>query len=205
MYMPQAEFVEINPPAPPYEPDRIPGFLDNTYKLFYWLKYFQETNDNIIFADCDMLAIRPGYHAFDIDFDIAYTAITQPYKAILNGGILMTKPTDGAFRFLNALREINDLMFLDIPFHEKWRAKYAGMNQAAFGCALETTNTGAKIHKYMTWEFNAIDRDFNLMNHRTVFVHMKSKIRELVMHGKAPTGVYAEAMRKWYQVRDRIK
>jgi hypothetical protein len=204
MHMPDVEFVEIHPPAPPYEPDRIPGFLDNTIKLQHWLKFFRETNDNIIFADCDMLAVRDGRHAFDPDFDIAYTAITPPYKAILNGGIIMTKPTEAAHRFMTELYEINNLMFQDIPFHEIWRAKYAGMNQAAFGCVLETGISGAKIHKYMTWEWNAIDRDLKLINAKTVFIHMKSKIRELVMAGKAPTGVYSGAMQKWYDVRRRI-
>ena len=204
-HMPDVEFVEIRPPAPPYEPDRIAGFLDNTFKLHHWLKFFRETNDNIIFADCDMLAIRHAHHAFNTDFDVAYTAITQPYKAILNGGIIMTKPTEAAYRFMTELYEINNLMFQDIAFHETWRARYAGMNQAAFGCVLETGISGAKVHRYMTWEWNAIDRDLKLMNEKTVFVHFKSKIRDLVLAGKAPAGVYADAMKRWYAMERRIK
>ena len=202
--MPDVEFVSIEPIPPPYEKDRIAGFLDNTFKLSFWLDFFKKTDDTIIFADCDLLCMRPAYHAFDPDFDIAYTAIKPPYKAKLNGGILMTKPTAAAWRFLNELQEINNLMFQDIDFHEQWRIqkKYAGMNQAALGCVIETGIHGAKIHKYMTQEWNAIDRDLPYIHDGTVFVHFKSRLREWVLKNYPPQGICLKPMKEWYRMRD---
>lgn len=204
VYMPKVDFISIEPDPPPYEPDRIAGFLDNTFKLKYWIDFFKHTDDNIIFADCDLLALRSGYHAFDIDFDIAYTAIKQPYKVKLNGGVLMTKPTGAAYRFLEEFQAINDRMYQDIDFHEIWRSKYAGMNQAAFGCTLETGINGARVHKYMTQEWNALDRDLRDINNKTVFVHMKDKLRKNVISGLSPQGEGELIMKEWYKIKGMI-
>ena len=201
--MPNVYFISCEPDPPPYESERIPGFLDNTFKLNLWMEFFKKTNDNIIFMDCDMLALRSGYHAFDHDFDIAYTAIRQPYKAILNGGVIMTKPTEAAYRFLQEFISINSAMYQNIDFHEYWRIKkgYAGMNQAAFGCVLETGINGAKIHKYCTSIWNALDRDLLDINDKTVFVHIKSKLRNMIINRDKPAGVGKEIMKKWYKVK----
>jgi hypothetical protein len=205
IHMPKVNFISIEPTPPAYESDRIAGFLDNTFKLKYWIDFFKHTDDNIIFADCDLFAIRDGNHAFNSDFDIAYTAIKQPYKAKLNGGILMTKPTDAAYRFLQEFQSINDRMYQDIDFHEVWRKKYAGMNQAAFGCVLETGINGAKIHTHMTQEWNAVDRDLKEINDKTVFVHIKDRLRNMLIQCAEPQGVGEKVMREWYRVKNMIK
>lgn len=199
-HMPGVDFISIEPDPPPYEKDRVPGYLDNTFKLKLWIDFFLRTKDNIIFADCDMLAIRNGEHAFDIDFDVAYTAVRQPYKARLNGGIIMTKPTEAAYRFLNELQEINNIMFADKNIHDEWRIerKYAGMNQAAMGCVLDTGINGAKVHKYMTQEWNAVDRDLRYINENTVFVHIKSALRRHLINRKEPFGPQKKIMEDWY-------
>lgn len=198
--MPDVNFISAEPTPPDYETDRIPGFLDNTFKLKLWVDFFKETDDNILFMDCDMLALRDGKHAFDPDFDIAYTAIRQPYKAQLNGGVLMTKPTEEAYEFLVELDQVNDRMYQDINFHNKWRKekRYAGMNQAAMGCVLEAGINSAKVHKYTTQEWNAIDRDLTSINNQTVFVHIKSKLRNMIVAGTPPQGLAAKIMREWY-------
>jgi hypothetical protein len=199
-HMPDVNFVSVEPIPPPYERHRVPGYLDNTFKLDLWVKFFNETNDNILFMDCDMLALRNGEHAFNVPFDVAYTAIKQPYKAKINGGVIMTRPTEEAYEFLNELLDVNNRMFKDVDFHEKWRTEkgYAGINQAAMGCVLETGINGAKVHKYMTREWNAIDRDLQDIDNSTVFVHMKSKIRKLVLQGHKPVGVFKNTMKEWY-------
>ena len=203
--MPDVNFIELRPTPPAYETHRIPGFLDNTIKLQLWLDVFKKTNDNIIFADCDMLATQTAYHAFDPDFDIAYTERSEVLRIPLNGGIVMTKPTEAAYRFMNEFQEINNIMFENPDFHEIWRCKYAGMNQAAFGCVLETGINGAKVHKYKTNIWNAIECDLDLITDETVFIHFKSKLRRVILATLPPKAEYARAMIAWYNMEKLMK
>lgn len=203
--MPTAEFIELRPTPPPIEGHRVPGFLDNTFKLAQWVEFMDKTKDNVIFSDCDMLALQDASRAFDQDFDIAYTGCPDGYKVPLNGGIVMAKPTAAARAFLHEMKRVNDMMFDYPAFHEQWRAKYAGMNQAAFGCLLETRPELAKLHRFDTREWNAIDCDLRLMDNRTVFLHMRQTLRNNVLAGGTPAGIGKRAMELWYMERDRMQ
>lgn len=200
--MPRVEFVELRPIAPPVEYHRVHGFLDNTFKLDAWVKHLDNTDQPVIFADCDMLALRSAEHAFDLPFDIAYTGCPDGYKVPLNGGILMARPTVAARRFMHNLRIVNSIMFHDSNFHEKWRDKYAGMNQSAFGCLLEIDHAGAAVHRYDTREWNAIDCDLRAIGPDTVFIHVRQRLRQQLLAGLNPGGIGAEAMRLWYAERE---
>lgn len=200
--MPNVDFVELRPNPPPVEGHRVHGFLDNTFKLDAWVKHLDNTDQPVIFADCDMLALQSAEHAFDLPFDIAYTGCPTGYKVPLNGGILMARPTEAGRRFMHNLRIINSVMFHDSNFHEKWRAKYAGMNQSAFGCLLETDHAGALIHRYETREWNAIDCDLRAIRSDTVFLHIRQRLRDHVLTNMNPGGIGEEAMRLWYAERE---
>lgn len=194
---PGAEFELIKLPPPRYRTKRC--FTSNTVKLAEWSRVMNETNDNVIFIDCDMMVLNDLHSAFNSDFDIGFTKRNKsriPY----NGGVVFVKNTQAARDFIMLWKQINDKMYKDYSFHKPWRDRYAGMNQAAFGCLLETGNHGAKIHKYKTLEWNAVDCDYSSINNKTVFIHYKSKLRKMVLREIAVKQGYEKVVKLWNEM-----
>lgn len=204
-YMPKVKFIEFKIDPPPNKTNRPLNFNYNDVKLKIWRDYMLKTKDNVIFADCDMMMVQSAKHAFDIDFDVAFTARTIVKRIPMNGGIFMARPTNAARKFLDEWYKINHKMLHDVSFHHQWRRRYAGMNQSAFGYLYENGRAGAKVHKYITREWNAVDCDWHHINKKTVFVHYKSKLRKLVLKNVTPQGSYKIAMNLWYNMRNQLK
>lgn len=223
--MPGTELVEINiepPMVDGSENDPNINFLYNTIKLRKWVECFDKYDDDLIFADCDMLMISSAEHAFDQDFDVAFTERTikrvtdvtdvEKYwgrKSIdrmpMNGGIMFARNNQRAKDFFNKMLEINDKMYYeDEDLHQKWRIKYAGMNQAAFGCVYEEYPEIAKVIPLPCRIWNAVDGDWHAVNNHTIFMHVKSKLRKLVMTKQRPYGNFKVAMQKWYDIAESI-
>ena len=205
LYMPKVKFNAIKIDPPKEVKGRELNFKYNSVKLKLWLDFFEKTKDNIIFADCDMMAIKSAEHAFKYSFDIAYTARTRTTRIPMNGGIMMSRPTEAAHRFLCEMVKINNIMFKDKKFHHKWRVRYAGMNQSAFGCVYETGKHGAKIHKYKTIEWNAVDCDWTHINKSTVFIHYKSKLRKMVLKERRYNPNYLHVINLWNKIKKRME
>lgn len=203
-YMPRVKFIEICIPAPENKTKRELNFMYNGVKLRRWVEHLEKTNDNVIFADCDMMAIQSAEHAFKIPFDVAYTARTVIKRIPMNGGIMMARPTEPARRFFREMLATNDRMFGDIAFHNQWRRIYAGMNQAAFGCTLETGKHKARVHKYQTREWNAVDCDWRHINKRTVFIHYKSKLRKMILDEIKHNPDYMQVIKTWKTMYNKI-
>lgn len=195
--MPNVRFIAKCIPAPINKTKRDLNYMYNGVKLRLWFEFLESTNDNVIFADCDMLAIRNGEHAFKYNFDVAYTERTRIKRIPMNGGIMMARPTKAAINFFKKMLEVNDRMFNEPKFHKAWQGKYAGMNQSAFGCMLETGNHNAKIHKYKTIEWNAVDCDWQSINRNTVFIHCKSMMRKMVLGEKPVKPKWAGIVKRW--------
>jgi len=204
IYMPGVELIEFRTDAPVNKTGRPLNFNYNDFKLNIWLEYLNKTDENVIFADCDMMAIKNAEHAFDIPFDVAFTARTIVKRIPMNGGIMMARPTAAARAFFKEMRDVNRKMLKDVDFHHRWRRRYAGMNQSAFGYTYEQGHHGAKVHKYKTLEWNAVDCDWHLINNSTVFVHYKSKLRKLILANKIPFGNYKKVMKMWYDMRNKF-
>lgn len=202
--MPDIELVEFTIPPPINKTNRPLNFNYNTVKLKIWVDYLKKAKENIIFADCDMMAVKSASHAFDKDFDVAFTARTYTTRIPMNGGIMMARPTEKAIAFFEEMLEVNNRMLHDIPFHHKWRCRYAGMNQSAFGYTYERGKHKAKVHKYLTIEWNAVDCDWHRINGKTVFIHYKSKLRKMVLANKRPFGNFYKPMILWYEMRNKL-
>lgn len=180
-HMPEAKFNEILIDPPVNKSGRDLNFNYNSVKLKLWLEFVKSTKDNVILADCDMLARMSAAHAFKYDFDIAFTERTRIKRIPNNGGIMFVRPNERSIKFLTEMLRINNKMLIDLPFHHIWRCKYAGMNQAAFGYMQEKYKGKIKLHKFKTIEFNAVDCDWTSINKHTVFIHYKSKLRKTVL------------------------
>jgi hypothetical protein len=208
IHMPNVKFEDIRIEPP----DRVPGkpwnFGYNTVKLRIWRDVLREATEPIIFSDCDMMALRSAEHAFDIDFDVAITNRTITHRIPMNGGIVMARPTKAAIEFFNLWYSINKEMLKDNKLHQKWRQKYAGMNQSAYGCLYNDyylqNKLKLKLHEYKTREWNAVDCDWQHVDNKTVFVHYKSGLRRLVLMSQPVQHRYAIVMKAWYDMRNRV-
>jgi len=197
IHMPKVKFIEKRIDPPENETGRELNFKYNSVKLRHWVDFLDNTNENVIFADCDMLCVGAAEKAFKENFDVAYTERTKIKRIPMNGGIMMAKPTEKARKFFHEMLENNDKMFGDIPFHNKYRIKWAGMNQAAFGCTYETSESGAIVYKFKTDIWNAVDCDWPHINKDAIFIHFKSKLRKMVLGAIPAKASYLECIKIW--------
>lgn len=208
-------FIEHNPDIP-FHTIRIDvpidrshadaGCWSNTAKLRAWVEFVEHADDDVILADCDMFCLGSAAHAFDEDFDVAYTALTVPQRGRpLNGGIVMIRNSIMGRSWLYALRSINEMMYANPSFHKQWVGKYAGMNQTAMGYMLEKYSDVFTVHAYRTREWNAVDCDWREDLSKTVFVHIKSLLRSGVT---TPNGYIRGCnwlLKKWREMRERVE
>ena len=204
-HMPNVEFLEIKIPPPVNKTGRPLNYNYNDVKLKIWLDILEKSTDNIIFADCDMMAVKSAEHAFNIDFDVAYTQRTIVNRIPMNGGIIFAKPTEKAKAFFRRWYQVNNTMLHNKGFHREWSRRWAGMNQAAFGYLHEKEKNIAKLHQYKTRYWNAVDCDWNFINGNTVFIHYKSKLRRIVLSGRPGDGKYQKAAALWYEMEKRMR
>jgi hypothetical protein len=199
-HMPEAEFVELVLSPPGRDKELGWNLTSNTYKLKKWVEFLNEAHDDVILADCDMLMLRSAEHAFNIDFDVAYTERCPGTKKPMNGGIMMARNNDKARDFFKLLQEINDKMYYEE--HElmrAWQSKYPGMNQTAFMYILENNLYKCKLHNYTTREWNSCDNDWAHISHSTVFLHVKGMLRDAVLKKLPSYGFMKNAMNLWYE------
>lgn len=197
--MPGVEFDTIRITGEYIVKGRHIGYSANTAKLTAQNRYIQAASDDIILIDADMMCIGPGYHAFDNDFDIAYTmrTCTRPGGPTINGGVMMIRNTPTAKEWFNALKTVNDYMYQNKDFHDQWNKKYPGMNQSAMGYMITNPNLIAKVHEYKTQEWNAVDCDWDNIDDSTVFVHCKGQLREAIEKNSGPASL-APLVKTWY-------
>ena len=176
---PDARLHSITVP-PPKNPKAWRGATSNTVKLDYWIKALETIeDDNFIFIDCDMIVLKDMEHVFDKDFDICYT--TRESKFPINGGVVFVKKNERSIKFIKRWQEINDRMYYDKKFHAKYHAKYAGINQAAFGYMIEQENRDIKLDTVPCMRYNCTDEGWHLINDDCHAIHYKGRLRDAVL------------------------
>jgi len=204
-YMPKVKFNAIRIDAPVNKVGRALNFNYNSVKLKKWVEFIESTNGEIILADCDMIAIRSAEYAFKYEFDIAYTERTRIKRIPNNGGIIFVRSNERTKQFFREMLRINNKMLHDKNFHQEWRSKYAGMNQAAFGYMLEKYKGGIKFHKFKTIEFNAVDCDWPNVDSKTSFIHCKSKLRKLILKESGGRKEYMKVAQMWWKLKNEME
>lgn len=166
----------------PKKDGKRPGCLSNTVKLEKFAEYVKGCDEDLILADCDMLCNGDARRAFeDYDFDIAITVKEEGHntRCRINGGIIFVRNTPEAKAWIAEFNNVNKRMYEDLEFHNKWIKKYFGMNQSAMGYMLETYDK-ARVIELPTVIWNNCDPDWNYITDETVFVHIKSALRDAV-------------------------
>lgn len=160
---------------------RSRSFLSNTIKLEHWIEILDSLpyGSQLVFIDADTLVIKDIREVFNKDFDVAYTKRTSSSFPI-NGGVLFIKKTERSMQFLREWKIVNDTMFHDKTFHEHWRKKYAGINQAAFGYLLEKYKEPIDLLEVPCAIYNACNEDWRDLNPDCRIVHIKGPFRKVL-------------------------
>lgn len=180
--MPEAEVKSICIPAPRIQSFKR-GMTSNTEKLKIWvneLENFPE-GEHIIFADCDMLAVKDISDIWEKDFDIAVTERKHSHYR-WNGGIVFVKNNERSREFFRLWLKINMEMYTNYRMHEPWRRKYAGMNQAAFGYVMEKEKFRAKLINVPCLIWNCCNEDWGRIDPDTRLIHIKGGLRKACLN-----------------------
>ena len=203
MYCPNASFELIKLPKPTVKTYKR-SFESNTIKINEWLRVLKNTKENCIFMDADMVILRNISDIFDDKtFDVAYTIRDGKYRTNLpmNGGFVAIRNNKAGKEFLELWVKANSKMYKDIvenhgrKLHNKWRSKYGGMNQAAFGYLISKKNYTARLKSLLCSEWNSCIEHWQNINSFTRVIHIKSSLRNAIL-GNRPTELMAIKMRK---------
>lgn len=158
---------------------------DNTVKLVYWTQLVLSAadGDRLVLLDADMAVLQALDPVWDIAFDLAYTVRPEGCRYPFNGGVVAVRVSAGVRAFMSAwLRE--DLRMLTDPKHHRDpRAKYGGINQAAFGYLLDTwPGHGLAIAQLPCAEWNCEDSGWETFDPSvTRILHVKSGLRSVAL------------------------
>lgn len=198
-HMPGVEVIQHIIPAPAYEQGKAVNLTYNTEKLRIWNDYQQQSKEDTIFIDSDMLCLgdaRPGFNGVK---DIGITFNPQGTFPPLNAGVVFAKPTQDAKDFFYQWEYVNKMMYDDKDLHSIWKAKYLGMNQAALGFMIKSG--------YHSWIkdldariYNVTDPLWSRMTDDAVFVHLKGQLRTALLGNVKPQPPFAKVMQMWYDL-----
>ena len=186
-------------------------FSSNTLKIAIWVEEMKKLPEGheICFIDCDMMVIKNPNDVFDLDFDIAYTKRPKPagHRLPVNGGVVFCRNTEKSRSFMMKWKEINDKMYNDRKFHERYRKKYAGMNQSAFGYLMEHPQEwDAHLVPVECNTYNVCNESWHRVGHdpNIRIVHVKSQLRKMVLSGVCSKRGCEEAVRMWLELYNSI-
>ena len=197
-HMPDVAFNCITIPEPKWDEGKEKFMVKNTVKLHHWVKAVEEATENTLIMDCDMLVIKDMSSVFDMDFDIAFTGRTLS-KIPMNGGVLCIKPNERSIEFMRLWEQVNFEMYNNKEFHNIWRHKYAGMNQASFGCTFEEGKYTTKVISIPCPEWNVCQEDWSRMSEKARCIHIKSRLRRCCIDGYKPDPKCEAAYHIWKQ------
>lgn len=158
----------------------VASHVTNSQKLEWWrgVVAAAEDGDRVLLIDADMMITRPLDDVWARPFDLAYT-IREEGRLPLNGGVVFVRVSPASRRFVDRWFAVNQRFLGNAADHFHWRAKYAGINQAAFGYMLEKERDPAlELARLTCHEWNAENTTWaNFDPKITRIVHLKSGLR----------------------------
>jgi hypothetical protein len=202
---PSANFVLIKIPPP-----QLKGlkrcFDSNTIKLWHWQDQLKCDDEQVVFADCDMIVLHDIACAFDDPgFDIGLTTrsngnLLTGGRLPINGGVIFVRNNAAGKEWVDIFSAVNQRMFEDPLFHQPWRDRYGGMNQAAMGYVLEKKTFSARIKKFSCMIWNSCKPEWQYIDEATKIIHIKSDVRRAVFHEQRDAALdlkYKRALFHW--------
>ena len=199
---PEAKFVALRKKPPRTPPEgRKQGllFYENTDKLADWLDFVECSDDpDIVLLDCDMMVLQDVSEVFEEEFDVGFTRRANHKRIPFNGGVFFVRQNQESVNFFKKFKQINDQMYEDHEFHQLWRDKYAGMNQAAFGWMFE--NYFEKIDLLeLPCEIYNVCSGWNVLSENYKIIHIKSQLKQACL-GSDVERRYSAIVGRWKEI-----
>lgn len=180
------EVHELPPPERMGKRGAIGFNTENSYKLDYWATLLSESTEPIIFTDCDMLMLGDPSDGFNGgDWDVALTQRKpEGQPRWFNAGVVFARPNDAARRYMEAWRDANAHLLNRPKEHKRWKSKYAGMNQAALGMAMEKEMLpdDCKVGHLPCALYNCGDNEWRKADIEQIrLLHVKGVLRDVVL------------------------
>lgn len=134
-------------------------------------------------------------------WDIGYMKRTSG-PLPFNGGVVFVRNTKDGKDFIKLWHDINLKMFRDSKFHNPWRKKYAGMNQASFGYIWETGGYTAALKEFPCMVWDSCREDWPYIDDSTMIIHVKSELRRLALANVRETSCdqkYKKGLAIWWE------
>lgn len=199
---PNANFISLvkSPPEVPLEGRKQNLlFYENTDKLADWVNFVENSDDpDIILVDCDMMVLQDVSEVFEEEFDVGFTRRANHKRIPFNGGVFFVRRNERSLNFFRKFKEINDKMYLDRSFHQAWRDKYAGMNQAAFGWMWENYFEKISLLQLPCETYNVCS-GWDCLREEYKIIHIKSQLRHACL-GNSEVKKYSEIVNKWREI-----
>lgn len=180
------------------------GFESNTRKLEQWSGWVDAAADGarVLLVDADMLVLRPLDPVWDDEtFDVAYSVRPAGARYPLNGGVVAVRVGPAARAFFRAWVAENARMFADRRYHDRWRAQFGGINQAALGALLECLDTDVRVATLPCLEWNCEDACWPAFDPAvTRILHIKSDLRQACLFPGPHRGRWPELVSRWRAV-----
>lgn len=189
----------ITPDPPRVSAINIPSLARNTEKMDEWYRIVEAApeGDRILLCDADMFVNQPLAPVWDLSFDIAYT--TKPSKFPFNSGVVFLRVNDRSRAFVRDWWAENVRMLGDKSYHQPWRAKYGGINQAALGAILNRGGLeGLEVLQLPCRDWNCEDSSWSTYDpKRTRLIHVKSALRRALFQGERSRPEFIALVREW--------
>lgn len=159
-----------------------PSHAWNTAKLDWWANTIDACPDGsrVVLMDADMFLLRSLTPIWETSFDLAYTARdSRTSRLPLNGGLVAVRVSLATKAAIRRWQHTNDAMCRLGTKHAQYHRKYAGMNQASFGCLLDEGGfAGLVVRALPCQEWNCCE--WGNFSSNTRVVHVKSRLRRAV-------------------------
>lgn len=178
-----------------------PSHVWNTQKLEFWRRQTLAAPDGarLLLIDGDMLFRKPIDSIWDHDFEMAYTIRDGGSRLPFNGGVVFIRVSTATRAFLDRWWAVNLRFLTHAAEHKNWRLKYAGINQASFGCLLEKGTGLTKILKLKCSEWNLCEWERHPPEGARI-IHIKSSLRVRLFHElqRSGAGRHSKQIIAWW-------
>lgn len=187
----------------------LPSHVANTQKMEAWNRVVQgaENGKRILLVDSDTFFTNGIDDIWEKDFDICYTS-KKTSRFPFNSGVIFIRVSDKVKDFFNEWAEVNRNMLKNAKKHQPWRAKYGGINQAAFGWMLRSEEAKRlNIADVPCREWNCEDSSWASFDpNETRIVHVKSDLRRAIFRrGRQDRHGVADLVKLWKSIEQEMK
>lgn len=185
----------------------VPSHARNTEKMAEWHRIVMASadGDRVLLLDADTFIVRSLDDVWDLPFDLAYT--TKPSRFPFNSGVVFLRISDRVKGFVDDWHAENQRMLQDRNYHQPWRTKYGGINQAALGAILNRNGLhGLHVLTLPCREWNCEDSSWWTTTPADArIVHVKSALRKSIFHKRQPDWIShskaeGDRFRAWVQI-----